>query len=229
MTVIKEIDELISSVRSFFALPGNPKFTTPQYREFHDNLTDFIYRNQLDKDENWDTISQNLIYKSTQFMTSNEANKILICLENLKRLLLYHKYEQFWKYIHPKIEGVARSRFYSGMYADAIEASFKEINNRVKKIVKTQTGREFDGSPLMEQAFSSNTPILTIQGLATETERNIQLGYMKIFSGAMIGIRNPKAHDNQTITREDAIRKLNFASLLMFKIDQAITTTGIQE
>ena len=115
------------------------------------------------------------------------------------------------------------------MYADAIEASFKEINNRIKKTVRTQTGKEFDGSTLMEQAFSSNTPILIIKGLSTETERNIQLGYMKIFSGAMIGIRNPKAHDNQTITREDAIRKLNFASLLMFKIDQAILTTGIQE
>lgn len=162
-------------------------------------------------------------------MDSNEANRILVCLENIKRLLLSRKYEQFWEYIHPKIEGVARSRFYSEMYADAIEASFKEINSRVKKIAKMQTGRELDGSPLMEQAFSSNTPILTIQGLTTETERNIQLGYMKIFSGAMIGIRNPKAHDNQIITREDAIRELNFASLLMFKIDQAIATTGIQE
>ena len=229
MTAIEEIDKLINNVRSFFTLPDNPKFTTPQYREFHDNLTDFIYRNHLERDENWDVVSKNLIYQSNQFMTSNEANRSLVCLENLKRLLLSHKYEQFWKYIHPKIEDVAISRFYSGMYADAIEASFKEINNRIKKTVRTQTGKEFDGSTLMEQAFSSNTPILIIKGLSTETERNIQLGYMKIFSGAMIGIRNPKAHDNQTITREDAIRKLNFASLLMFKIDQAILTTGIQE
>lgn len=47
MTAIEEIDKLISSVRNFFTLPGSPKFITPQYREFHDNLTDFIYRNHL--------------------------------------------------------------------------------------------------------------------------------------------------------------------------------------
>lgn len=229
MTVIEEIDGLINSVRSFFALSNNPKFTTPQYREFHDNLTDFIYRNHLDKDENWNTISQNLVYQSSQFMTSGEANRILVCLENIKRLLLSQKYEQFWGYIHPKIEGVAKSRFYNGMYADAIEASFKEINCRMKEIVKKQTGQELDGSSLMKQCLSVNNPILTIQDITSETGRNVQLGYMEIFSGAMTGIRNPKAHGNQTITREDAIRKLNFASLLMFKIDQAIVVTGIQE
>lgn len=229
MAVIKEIDGLINSVRSFFTLVDNPQFTTPQYREFHDSLTDFIYKNHLDKDENWSIISKNLIYQSTQFMNSSEANRILVCLENLKRLLLSQKYEQFWEYIHPKIESVARSRFYSGMYADAVEASFKEINSRMKMIVKKQIGQELDGAALMKQSLSVNNPVLTIQDTTSESGRNVQLGYMEIFSGAMTGIRNPKAHENQTITREDAIRKLNFASLLMFKIDQSIEVTGIQE
>ena len=35
----------------------------------------------------------------------------------------------------------------------------------------------------------------------------------------MIGIRNPKAHDNETITKEDALRKLVMLSILMFKIE----------
>lgn len=38
----------------------------------------------------------------------------------------------------------------------------------------------------------------------------------------MTGIRNPKAHDNQTITKEDALRKLILISMLMYKIDKAI-------
>ena len=38
-----------------------------------------------------------------------------------------------------------------------------------------------------------------------------------------------KAHANQRITREDAVRKLHFASLLMYKVDQAIHNTGIIE
>ena len=35
----------------------------------------------------------------------------------------------------------------------------------------------------------------------------------------MIVIRNPKAHDNETISREDALRKQVLVSLLMYKID----------
>ena len=50
-----------------------------------------------------------------------------------------------------------------------------------------------------------------------------------MFAGAMTGIRNPKAHENQTITKEDAIRKLNFASLLMYKVDLAVRNTRISE
>lgn len=35
----------------------------------------------------------------------------------------------------------------------------------------------------------------------------------------MTGIRNPKAHDNETITKEDALRKIVMISMLMFKLN----------
>lgn len=44
---------------------------------------------------------------------------------------------------------------------------------------------------------------------------------MQFFSGVMTGIRNPKAHDNETITRDDALRKLIMLSILMYKIDNS--------
>ena len=37
----------------------------------------------------------------------------------------------------------------------------------------------------------------------------------------MTGIRIPKAHDNETITRDDALRKLIMLSILMYKIDNS--------
>lgn len=229
MTALEQIDKLIESVRGLIKIPGNPKYEHPLYRGFHDTLTVFIYENHLEENKHWAEISKNLMYQSDQYMDLGEANSILVSLENIKRILLSQKYEQFWEYIHPKIEAVARDRFYNGMYADAIESSFKEINNRVKEITKKQTGQELDGSALMKKVFSVNNPTLIIQDITTTTGNNVQLGYMEIFAGAMTGIRNPKAHGNQVITREDAIRKLNFASLLMYKVDQAIKSTGIRE
>lgn len=50
-----------------------------------------------------------------------------------------------------------------------------------------------------------------------------------MLAGAMSALRNPKAHANITITKDDAMRRLMFASMLMYKIDEAIDYSKIQE
>ena len=127
-----------------------------------------------------------------------------------------------WDNIHPQIASVAKERFDVGHYADAVEAAFKEINVRVKTIYKERALEEKDGARLMQSAFSPNNPIIKIGDISTETGRDIQQGYMEMFSGTMKGIRNPKAHNNQTISKADAIRKLHFASMLMHKLDNEL-------
>lgn len=126
----------------------------------------------------------------------------------------------FWDLLHPKIVEVSKSRFETKHFADSVEAAFKEINNTVKLIVKQKIGKEYDGADLMNRAFSEQNPIIVLDDLSTETGKNIQKGYMQIFSGSMTGIRNPKAHDNITIDSQRAIHFLFLASLLMFKIDE---------
>ena len=74
----------------------------------------------------------------------------------------------------------------------------------------------------MQAAFSVQNPIIKLGDISTETGTNVQQGYMEMFAGAMIGIRNPKAHNNQTISKADAIRKLHFASMLMYKLDNEL-------
>ncbi len=128
----------------------------------------------------------------------------------------------FWSDIHPKIASVAKSRFASTHYADAVESTLKEINSCVKDIVRRKTGDELDGAPLMRTAFSPKNPIIVLDDLSTESGKNIQQGYMEIFSGAIIGIRNPKAHNNINITENRAKHFIYLASLLMYKIDERI-------
>ena len=43
-----------------------------------------------------------------------------------------------------------------------------------------------------------------------------------IGAGAMMGIRNPQAHNNQSVSKSSAIRKLHFASMLMFKLEHEL-------
>ena len=229
MNAIQEVDTLIGMVRELLKSPVHPRHTTPQYREFHDKLTPFIYRNHLDETEEWRIIKANLIYSINDYMVAGEADRILIQLEKIKQLLLTRKHEPFWKYIHPEICKVTKDRFAGELYADSIEAAFKEINSRIKKLVKKHRNVEHDGADLMRTCFSEKNPILKISEMETENGRNVQKGYMEIFAGAMTGIRNPKAHSNLTITKEDAIRELNFASMLMYKVDQAVRNSGMHE
>lgn len=128
----------------------------------------------------------------------------------------------FWNILHPKIVKISKSRFESNYFADSVEAALKEINNIVKVIVKEKTGNEFDGADLMSRAFSLNDPIIKLGDIGTKTGKNTQIGYMQVFSGAMTGIRNPKAHENIVITRERAIHFLFLASLLMSKLDESL-------
>lgn len=133
-----------------------------------------------------------------------------------------HSASSIWDNIHPQIISIAKSRFDDGHYADAVEAAFKEVNARVKGIYTSRTSIEKDGAKLMQAAFSVQNPIIKLGDISTETGTNVQQGYMDMFSGAMKGIRNPKAHNNQTISKADAIRKLHFASMLMHKLDNEL-------
>jgi uncharacterized protein (TIGR02391 family) len=126
----------------------------------------------------------------------------------------------FWSEIHPKIVSIAKSRFESAHYADAAESALKEVNSYVKDIFKRKTGKDSDGADLMFKAFSPNNPIIVLRDLSSESGKNIQQGYMQIFAGAMIGIRNPKAHDNINITENRAKHFIYLASLLMYKVDE---------
>jgi len=126
----------------------------------------------------------------------------------------------FWSDLHPRICSVAKPRFESGHFADAVEAAFKELNAIVKEYVLKKTGTELDGAPLMLNAFSAKNPVAVLGDLSTETGRNIQQGYMQMYAGVMTGIRNPKAHANIVIDDKRARHHLYVASLLTYRFDE---------
>jgi len=126
----------------------------------------------------------------------------------------------FWSLLHERVVKTAKGRFDAGHYADSVEAALKELNSDMKALVKKATGKELDGADLMHQALSPKNPIIVLDDLSTESGRNQQMGYMEIFAGAMTGIRNPKAHENLTITKERAIHHLFLTSLLFNRLGE---------
>ncbi|WP_427008261.1 TIGR02391 family protein [Pseudarthrobacter sp. H2] len=118
--------------------------------------------------------------------------------------------------LHSDVQKAAGDLFADGHMASAVSEAFKSLEVRVRLL----SGLDQSGSTLMSTAFSSKSPILDV---ATEDGRSGQderEGFMALFRGAMIGIRNPKAHE---LFREEdpqqALEYLAFASLLHRRID----------
>jgi len=130
--------------------------------------------------------------------------------------------DYFWDILHPRVVTIAKPRFDSGFYSDSVEAAFKEINVIIKTYFKQETDIELDGAKLMARAFSKDNPAFTLADTSTMDAKNVQQGYMHLFLGSIVGIRNPSAHGNEEMERVDAIHFLFLASLLLRKFDTRI-------
>ena len=90
------------------------------------------------------------------------------------------------------LRGACRSLFGGGYYALAVQRACTYIDNTVRQ----KSGyADKDGADLMRAVFSPKNPILRLNKLETRSDRNEQQGYMEIFAGMMMGIRNPRVHE----------------------------------
>lgn len=127
--------------------------------------------------------------------------------------------------LHPDIQKVSETQYKGGSYAEAACNAFIEINSRLKKIYRDKYPNDEnvpDGQTLMNRIFADKNPVLKAGDLSTQTGKDIQMGTRFMFAGAIAALRNPKSHENITLTKEDSMRRLIYASMLMYKIDEII-------
>lgn len=168
------------------------------------------------------TLFQNGLYINSYVF--GQIYEIFLALSNINNF-------DFCSLIHPKIAEVSKSLYLNGHYANAAEDAFIEINVRVKGLFQiiTQNDKVPDGDGAMTTVFSTNNPLVEFCDTSTDTGKNVQKGFMQMLAGAMSALRNPKAHENIKLSADDAMRRLMFASMLMFKIDEAVAYSNIQE
>jgi len=120
--------------------------------------------------------------------------------------------------LHPAVQAAAGALFADGHYESAVSEAFKSIEVRVREL----TNSNRSGAPLMGDAFKMDGSILDVashEGRSGEDERE---GFLHMFRGAMLGIRNPGAHELfRTGDPQQALEYLGFASLLHRRIDVA--------
>ena len=165
---------------------------------------------------------KNDIVKSIKIKKENKEIKIWFPAWINKKEIIYIENNsiEILKTLHVEIKKVSENLFNDGHYAPAIEEAFKKVINLVKK----KSGRnDLDGYSLMSTVFSPQHPILKFNRLIDKSDRDEQQGWMHLYQGAVLGIRNVKAHKNIIQkNKQKTFEHLAFASLLCRKLDEAI-------
>jgi uncharacterized protein (TIGR02391 family) len=109
--------------------------------------------------------------------------------------------------LHPEIARAASQLYKDGHYANAIVNAVIALND----FVRLRSSDARDGTQLMEFVFNPSSPILKFNALQTQSDKDEQRGFMMMFSGAVAGLRNPRAH---TIIKDDPERALEFIAFI---------------
>jgi uncharacterized protein (TIGR02391 family) len=119
--------------------------------------------------------------------------------------------------LQPVIAKAASKLYLDGHYASAIEATIKALCNQVR----LRSGKELDGADLMKTVFSPKNPILRFNDFRDRSDHDEQEGFMMMFAGAVVGLRNPRAHKLIKDDPERALEFIAFVSLLAKLLDDA--------
>lgn len=121
---------------------------------------------------------------------------------------------------HNEIYNFCKAELLDENYFHAVLEAIKGMAQRIRDM----SGLDFDGAELVNIAFSVKTPILGINDLKSETDKNEQKGFSNMLVGLFGAIRNPIAHVPKSywvLSEQDALDILSTISFVHRKLDMA--------
>ncbi|MGB3676817.1 MAG: TIGR02391 family protein [Candidatus Nanopelagicales bacterium] len=100
-----------------------------------------------------------------------------------------------------------------------------EATKGVSERLRQMTGHDLDGHQLVMATLDGVAPMVALNGLRTDTERNEQRGISNILKGVASAFRNPLAHEPKVlfhVTEADALDLLSTLSLVHRRLDAAV-------
>lgn len=154
--------------------------------------------------------------KSGKCISCNKANT----LEEAERRvqLIQHKLER--RHIHAQVTKYCCKELMQDNYFHAVFEAAKGLAQRIRDM----TTIKLDGASLVDRVFSSESPILVLNTLQTETEKSEHKGFAALLKGCFSAIRNPLAHEPKILWEgeDDAADYLTLISLLHRKLDSCV-------
>lgn len=125
--------------------------------------------------------------------------------------------------VHRDVLRFCRAELVQDNYFHAVLEATKSVADKIRD----KTGLTTDGAELVDKALGSNSPMLAINSLQTETEQSEQSGFVNLLKGMFGTFRNVTGHAPKIywpMKEEDALDLLSLASYLQRRLDYAART-----
>ncbi|SFP36604.1 TIGR02391 family protein [Butyrivibrio proteoclasticus] len=126
-----------------------------------------------------------------------------------------------WTMIHPRIIAIAKEEYLDGHYASAANRSFVEVETRLRELfVELKPSATVPGNVVnLIGALLSENGAYQFCDLSTQSGKDYRRGIQSLFEGSMAAYRNPSSHENQTLSKTEALEQIMLASQLMKVLD----------
>jgi len=127
------------------------------------------------------------------------------------------------RHFHHEVVSYARGLFIGGHLRQGVH----DVSIRIIELVTEKSGLESDAYPLMLQAFKPTSPILKLNKLETQVDKDEQHGFQFLFAGMVLAFRNTSSHATVVGPSDetDALEQLAFLSLLLRRLHTATKTS----
>lgn len=119
---------------------------------------------------------------------------------------------------HAEVLAYCRAELLAEDYYQAVFEAIKGFGNRLQQL----SGIALDGYRLIDTALGGKEPLLKINNLNTQTERDEQLGVANLAKGVFSAFRNPAAHEPRIhweLSEQDALDVFATLSLVHRRLD----------
>lgn len=119
--------------------------------------------------------------------------------------------------LHPEVGRAATKLFADGHHSNAVSEACKVLD----MLAKMRSGEtDLSGTSLMQHVFSFKNPVLQFNDLQSQSDKDEQQGMMFLYSGAILALRNPRAHEVIEDDPEQALEYIGLLSLLAKALDR---------
>ncbi len=119
--------------------------------------------------------------------------------------------------IDSRLWAAVQATYEAGNYTAAILDGVHFLSD----LIRNKSGLDSDGHSLVGAAFGGQNPIIKVNSLQTESERDEQKGVEFLLRGVYTAIRNPRSHEKRSDNAETADVLITFIDYLVKSIDKS--------